>query len=53
MTTQLEFKVRDNRKKYKVQGIWDIVVYTKKLEDYLPSLYYLVSWKNCFKKKNT
>lgn len=40
--TQLEFEAGDNIK-YKVEAIWDSVVYTRKLEaGHLPKFYYLV-----------
>ena len=50
---QLEFEA-GNDKKYKVDGIWDSVVYTKEsTTDQLPGLYYLVSWKGYPKEENT
>ena len=40
---QLEFET-DNDKKYKIDGIWDGVVYAKKsTTKQLPEFYYLVS----------
>ena len=40
--------------KYKVEAIWDSTVYAKESKlGYLPRLYYLVSWKDYLKKKNT
>ena len=38
---QLEFKASNN-KKYKVNGIWDNVIYARKSAGQLPRLYYLV-----------
>lgn len=46
--SQLEFELingndnSNNNGKYKVEAIWDSAVYTKKLKDYLPIIYYLV-----------
>lgn len=38
--------------KYKVEKIWNIVFYAKKLEnDHLLELYYLILWKNYLKEK--
>ena len=52
--TQLDFKFEvGNNKEYKVDGIWDSVVYAKKSASQLPGLYYLVLWKSYPKKKNT
>ena len=31
-----------NSKKYKTKAIWNNKIYTKELEDYLSSLYYLI-----------
>ena len=40
--------------KYKIKAVWNSAVYAKKSEsDYLPGLYYLVSWKSYLKKKTT
>ena len=39
-----EFNANDNNKKYKIEAIWDSMVYTMKLESgHLPELYYLVA----------
>lgn len=44
----------DESGKYKVEAIRDNRVYAKELEvDYLPKLYYLISWKSYFEKENT
>ena len=51
--TELELEA-DNRKKYKVEAIWDSAVYASKLEScQLPGLYYLVVKKGYLKKENT
>lgn len=51
---QLEFEANDNREKYKMEGIQDSTVYIKNSEsDYLPRLYYLVSWKSYPKEENS
>ena len=40
--------------KYEVEAIWDSTVYTGESEsDHLSGLYYLVSWKDYPKGKNT
>ena len=50
---QLEFEAGDN-KEYKIDGIWDSVVYAKEsMIGQLQKLYYLVSWKSYPKEKNT
>lgn len=41
-----------NSKEYKIETIWDIIIYIYKTEDYLTSLYYLVAQKDYFKKVN-
>ena len=41
-----------NNKKYKVQAIIDSAVYAKEAKGYLPSLYYLVSWKSYPEEEN-
>ena len=38
---------------YKMEGIYDSVVYAKKSAGHLPGLYYLVFWKSYLEKKNT
>ena len=46
---QLKFKVSNNEK-YKINGIWDIIVYIKKLViKYLLRFYYLILKKNDLK----
>ena len=51
---KLKFEAGGNNKQYKVDDIYDSIVYTKELETYhLSGLYYLVSWKNYPKDKNT
>ena len=50
--TELEFDA-GNSKKYKVKAIRDSVIYAKKLEGHLPSLYYLVAWKGYHEEENT
>ena len=47
-----EFEPGDN-KEYEVEAIRDSVVYTKKVDGYLPRLYYLVAWKDYPEEKNT
>ena len=42
---QLEFEAGKN-KEYKVDGIWNSVVHTKKSARQLSRLYYLISWKD-------
>ena len=40
-----------NSKKYKVETIWDSIVYVNKLKvGYLPRLHYLIVWKRYPKK---
>lgn len=45
-TSKLEFddikKNSGNNKVYEIKVIWDSAIYARKLEDYLPSFYYLV-----------
>ena len=51
---QLDFEFETgNDKEYKVNGIWNSVVYTKKSVGQLPKLYYLVLWKGYPEKENT
>ena len=51
--TKLKLKAGNNEE-YKVEAIWDSAVYTSKLKSgQLPSLYYLVAWKDYLKDKNT
>ena len=43
----VELDISNNyNKEYKVEIIWNSAVYTKKLTNYLPELYYLVFWKS-------
>ena len=43
-----------NSKKYKVEAIWDSIVYANKLESgQLPGLYYLIAWKGYPEEENT
>ena len=37
-----EFEAGDN-KKYKVEAIWDSVIYIKEADRHLPELYYLIA----------
>ena len=53
ITTQLKFEVGDNGEEYKVEAIWDSVVYARKSEGHLPGLYYLVAWICYPEKENT
>ena len=49
--TELE---ASNRKKYKVEAIWDSAVYGSKSEsDQLPGLYYMEAWKSYPEEENT
>ena len=51
---QLEFEAGGDDKEYKVEGICNSAIYTRKSEaGHLPGLYYLVSWKRYLKDKNT
>lgn len=54
-TFQLKFKDNGgNEEEYKVEIIYNSAVYVKKSESgHLLGLYYLVSWKNYLKEKNT
>lgn len=52
ITTQLKFEVKNNNTKYKFKEICNSAVYTKKLEDYLSNLYFIVLYKSYPKKKN-
>ena len=49
---QLKFKTGNN-KEYKVNGIWDSVVYARESARQLPGLYYLVLWKSYPEEENT
>ena len=53
--TQLDFKFEaSDNKEYKVDGIWDSVVYAREsATGQLPGLYYLVLWKGYFEEENT
>ena len=33
----------NNSKKYKIEAVWNSIVYTNKAKSYLPDLYYLVT----------
>ena len=41
----------NNDKKYKIDSIWDSIVYIKKLIKQLFKFYNLILWKSYFKKK--
>ena len=50
---QLDFEFETgNNKEYKIYGIWDNIVYAKKLAEQLLGLYYLVLWKSCPEEEN-
>ena len=49
---QLEFETGDD-KRYKVDGIWELVVYDKESAGQLPEFYYLVLWKGYPEEENT
>ncbi len=53
ITSRLEFESDGNGKEYKVEAIFDNVVYARELEGHLPAFYYLVLWKGYPKKENT
>lgn len=48
---RLNFKTSNNSKMYKIETIWNSAIYIKKLKGYLLDFFYLVVWKNNFKKK--
>ena len=50
---QMEFDLGNNDSgEYKVEAIWDSTVYAKELESgHLLGLYYLVSWKRIFRRR--
>ena len=52
---QMEFNASDDdSREYKIEAIWDSIVYMRKSEPgHLPGLYYLALWKRYSKKKNT
>ena len=52
---QMEFDAGDDKSgEYKVEAIWDSAVYARESESgYLPSPYYMVSWKRYLEKENT
>ena len=53
-TSQLKFKINGKDEEYKVEAIGDSMVYARELESsYLPSLYYLISWKDFTEEENT
>lgn len=42
----------NENKEYKIKGIYDKAIYTKKSRSgHLPGLYYLIFWKEYLKKK--
>ena len=50
----MEFDTGDNSKEYKMEAIWDSMVYTKESKSgYLSGLYYLVLWKRYPEEENT
>ena len=49
--TEFKFEA-SNSKEYKVEAIWDSVVYVNKANGHLPGLYHLVVWKGYPKKEN-
>ena len=52
--SQMEFdNNEDENREYKVKVICNSTIYIRKLESYLPDLYYLVLWKDYLKKENT
>ena len=40
-----------NNKKYEIKVIQNSAIYAKKVDKYLPRLYYLVAWKSYLKRK--
>ena len=51
---QLEFEAGGNNKEYKVEGICDSAVYTRKSKaSHLPGLHYLISWKSYSENEST
>ena len=51
---QIEFDTGDNSGEYKVEAIWDSVVYARELESgHLLGFYYLVLWKGYLEEENT
>ena len=49
-----ELDVGDNNGEYKVEAIWDSVVYARESKSgHLPGLYYLVFWKGYLEEENT
>ena len=50
---QLDFEFEaSNIKEYKVDSIWDSMVYARKSAEQLPGLYYLVLWKIYHEEEN-
>ena len=51
---QMEFDLEDNHSgKYKVEAIWDSMIYARKSElGYLLGLYYLIVWERYLEEKN-
>lgn len=49
-----EFKASNNKKKYKLESIYNSVIYIRNLEvSYMSSLCYFVFWENYPKDENT
>ena len=50
----MEFDIGDDGKEYKMEAIWDSVVYVRESKSgHLPGLYYLLSWKRYLEEENT
>lgn len=47
LVEKLKFQTNSSNNKYKVEDIYNSVIYAKKLK-----LYYLVFWKNYYKNEN-
>ena len=43
----------ESSKEYKIEAIWDSMVYARELEGHLLGFYYLVAWKSYPKEENT
>lgn len=52
-TSRSKFENGDNDKEYKVEIIYDIVVYIQKSEDHLSGLYHSIFWKDYLEEKTT
>ena len=51
---QIVFNAGDDGRKYKVEVIWDSVVYAKESESgHLPGFYYLIFWRRYTEEENT